>query len=205
MAAAAISTSPDRAWYIACRWQEYAGEARANLLRGLAIVVLYGVQLVNFHVLKSSGIAFHRQATFLAVGWSLMVLAIFVAQKWRVFPAWLKYASTGADLALLTALAHAAGGPQSSVVAAYFLILGLAALRFSIRLIGAATIGAMLAYDLLVGLKDPTWFDAAHLTPLAEQLTMQATLGLTGIVLGQVIRHSRLLAEDFHRRMPAAP
>jgi hypothetical protein len=205
MAAAATSSSPDRAWYIASRWQEYAGEARANFLRGLSIVVLYGVQLVNFYFLNTSTAAFHEQATLIAIGWSLMTLAIFVAQKERVFPAWLKYASTGADLALLTALAHAAGGPKGSVVAAYFLILGLAALRFSVTLIWAATIGAMACYELLVGLKDPVWFDAAHSTPVVEQLTMQATLALTGIVLAQVIRHTRLLAEDFRRRAPAAP
>ena len=40
--------SHDRQWFIVERWQSYDGEARANVLRLLAVGLFYAVQMLQF-------------------------------------------------------------------------------------------------------------------------------------------------------------
>ena len=44
-----VPGSDDRAWYIVGRWQEYEGEARANLLRLAAVAAFYAIELINYY------------------------------------------------------------------------------------------------------------------------------------------------------------
>ena len=87
------------------------------------------------------------------------------------------------------------------LVLAYFLVLALAAVRFSLGLVWFATLGSMAGYMALVGLTDKSWFDADHSVPPVTQLITVLSLALTGIVLGQVIRRMRSLAEEYSARM----
>ena len=70
-ASTAVQSAPsDCQWFIVGRWQEYAGEGRANLLRIVASGAFYIVQLVNYqffveHTEKVE--TFHQAATALAV------------------------------------------------------------------------------------------------------------------------------------------
>jgi hypothetical protein len=112
----------------------------------------------------------------------------------------LKYVSTGADLALLTTLAWLGHGPASPLVGAYYVVIALAAVRFSVPLIWFATVGAMAGYLLLVARVDQTWFDADHTVPVVTQLATHLSLALTGVMTGQVVRRTRGLAEDFLAR-----
>ena len=215
MATAVAGARPvgDRQWYIVGRWQEYEGEGRTNLLRILAIGVFYLVELANYHWLSpGSGnpdfIAYHQKVTALAVAWTMVSLAVLLCLRLQVFPAFLKYVSTGCDLLLLTALASvdhgkssAPDGPDSPLVLIYFLVLALAAVRFSLGLVWFATLGSMAGYMALVGLKDKTWFDADHSVPPVTQLITVLSLALTGVVLGQVIRRVKSLAEEYASRM----
>jgi hypothetical protein len=194
----------NRQWYIVGRWQEYDGESKANLLRLVVIGVFYLVQLVHFHVLAGTGDrdeSFHRAATALAVAGSFVALAVLLCLRSRVFPAAMKFLSTGADLLLLTMLAAVGSGPKSPLIFAYFLIIALAALRFSLRLVWFATLGSLVGYLALVGIKDGKWFDAQHVVRPVEQLMMLASLALTGPIVGQVIRRVRALADDYLLRM----
>lgn len=216
MATAVAGARPaaDRQWYIVSRWQEYEGEGRANLFRILAIGVFYLVELANYHWLSPGSenadfTAYHRKVTALAVAGTMVSLAVLLCLRLRVFPAILKYASTGCDLLLLTALASvdhgksspAPDGPDSPLVLVYFLILALAAVRFSVGLVWFATLGSMLGYLALVGLADKTWFDANHTVPPVTQLITVLCLALTGIVLGQVIRRVRSFTEEYALRI----
>jgi len=212
MAQSSITTN-DRQWYIVGRWQEYEGEARANLLRILAIGVFYVVQLVSYYLLTAhvegsaafaEATTFHQAATALAVAGSLVSLAILLCLRRRIFPAALKFISTAVDVILITSLAAIGSGPNSPLVVVYFLIIAIAGLRFSLRLVWCATIGTMLGYLMLFGIKDDTWFDAKHVVRPVEQIMTLASLALTGIVLGQVIRRVRTVANDFSRRMAAS-
>ena len=206
MSAVTSSAASDRQWFIVGRWQEYEGEGRANLLRIVAIGSFYTLQLANFYlftVQSPDELPFHQKATALSVAWVLLSLAILMCLRRQILPAVLKFVSTGCDVVLLTALAIAGNGANSPLVFAYFLIIALAALRFSLRLVWFATLGCMAGYLATVGAKDSTWFDAHHIVPPVEQLVMLLSLGLTGIIVGQVIRRVRGLAEDYARRMAA--
>jgi len=204
----------DRQWYIVERWQEFEGEGRTNLLRILAIGAFYLVELVNYHWIAPGAenaefTAYHQKVTALAVAATMVSLAVLLCLRLHVFPAFLKYVSTGCDLLLLTALAsvdHGKGslladGPESPLVLVYFLIMALAALRLSLGLIWFATLGSMAGYMALVGLADKTWFDADHAVAPVTQLITVLSLILTGVVLGQVVRRVRSLAEEYESRM----
>jgi hypothetical protein len=217
MATAASAAAPDsdRQWFIVGRWQEYEGEARTNLLRIAAIGVFYSLELLNYHLLSTPDASFtqyHQKVTALAVAWTMVALAILLCLKRQIFPAVLKYLSAGCDLILLTALASLeiegapAGrfGPFSPLVVVYFLIIALSALRFSLGLVWFSTLLAMLGYLALVGLADSResrWFDAQHAVPPVVTLITLAALGMTGVVVGQVIRRVRGVAQEYARRL----
>lgn len=208
----------DRQWFVIGRWQEYAGEARANLLRISGIAAFYIIELINFYGLRigpidlpvTVDVKFHQQVTALAVAWTMVALATLVCLKLRYFPSWLKYATTLSDVALLSTILLVADGPRSPLIVGYFLVIVLATLRFQLRLIWCATIASMAGYLWVA------WFHAiaAEWAPEARlsepvpgyyQLIMLLALALTGIVLGQVIRRVRDMAEDFSRRVQSQP
>ena len=204
--AADIGSSRDRQWYIVGRWQQYAGEGRANLLRIIAVGAFYLVQLIHYHGLSAPTeveVQFHRASGALAIAWTVLSLAVMLCLRRRVFPAALKYVSTGCDLVLLAALANIGDKAHSPLVFAFFLIIALAGLRFSLELVWFATLGAMLGYLFLVGQSDKQWFDEVHQVPVVKQLVVLLSLGLTGIMMGQVIRRVRALADDYLRRVTA--
>lgn len=206
MAIAAMVARDERQWFIVGRWEEFGGEARANLLRIVAIGAFYGVQLAQHWWLATptaASTAFHQRATALAVAWTLVALAVLLALRLRIFPAALKYVSTACDLLLLTALVSLAAGPNSPLIQGYYLIVALAALRFSLGLVWFSTLGAMAGYWLLVGLEDAKtsrWFDAQHAVPPVTQLITLLSLGLTGIVIGQVVRRVKAIADEYCAR-----
>jgi len=212
MAVLAESASRDRQWYIVGRWQEYEGEGRANLIRIVAIGIFYTVQLVHYYTFVDhnpdspafqQATVFHQAATTLAVAGSLASLAILLCLRRRVFPGSLKFVSSGVDILLVTCLASVGEGPKSPLVVIYFLIIAMAGLRFSLRLVWCTTIGSMLGYLALVGIKDDQWFDPHHFVEPVEQVMTLVSLALTGIIIGQVIRRVRALAEDYSHRTEA--
>jgi hypothetical protein len=208
MATAAASIS-DRQWFIVGRWHEYEGESRANLLRIVAVGAFYIVELLRFYVFEKASAAqlpFHRQATMIAVAWTMVGLAIMLCLRLKLFPAVLKYVSAAGDVLLLTALAALTSGPLSPLVLAYFLIIALAALRFSLGLIWFTTVASMLGYWWLVGLEDmktSRWFDAQHAVPLVTQLLTLLSMALTGVVIGQVVRRVKEIASEYAQRLAA--
>lgn len=206
MTVSGIAAREQRQWFIVGRWQELEGESRANLLRIVAVGAFYVVELLRFYVFEKGAaahLAFHRQATMIAVAWTMVALAILLCLRMRIFPAAMKYVSTACDVGLLTGLAALAGGPESALVLVYFLIVSLAALRFSLGLVWFATIGGMLGYESLVGLVDKKWFDAEHAVAPTTQLVTLLSIGLTGVVIGQVVRRVKKMAEDYARRIAA--
>lgn len=195
----------NQSWYVVSRWQEYEGEGRVNLLRVLAVAGFYAVQLVHFLGFSDHSPAeqqFHRYATLLAAAWLFVCFGILIALQRRFFPFYLKYVTTLADLLLVSALASLGNGPASPLTNVYFIVLAAAALRLSLPLVWFATPVTMVCYLSLVALKDGKWFDEVHSTPVVNQLAMLLSLLLTGIVLGQVVRRARWLAEDYARRSP---
>ena len=214
-------SSVDRSWFITRRWQQFEGEARANLLRIIAIGVFYLIHL--WHYLSSQGKLpnwgflqlgeagevdwqFHMLVTLLALAWITLAAAVHMALRARMFPSWLPTVSTVGDVLFLTSVLCVSAGPRSPLVVGYFLVIALAALRFDLKLVRLATIGAALGYVCVLGVaKWPERFgrDAeVDLTvPRFHQLVFLAALVLTGVIVGQVVRR---LAEEYAARASAA-
>ena len=210
----ATPQAADRQWYIVGRWQEYEGEARANLLRIIAIAAFYTIELANFHGLKLGFLemerleyitkSFHQAVTALAVAWTMVGLGILLCLRRQIFPASLKFISTGCDIVLLTAILTVAEGAKSPLVVGYFLVITLATLRFNLPLVWFATASSMTGYLVLLGYAK--WFtERALRVPRYHQLMFLLALGLTGVMLGQVIRRVRSMAQDYANRVASEP
>ena len=202
----------EKDWFIVGRYEEFEGEGRANLLRLIGVAAFYAVELVNYYGLDLSFVQmppvvdrpFHLAITFLTLAWAMLCLGILLSRKQKIFPAWLKFLSTGGDLVLLTSVLTLADGPKSPLVVAYFLVIALASLRFNLELIWFATGGAIAGYLFLLGFarwgEVPGWPKPDMTVPRYYQIIFVLALVLTGVVLGQVIRRVRGLAEHYARR-----
>ena len=203
-------------WFIVGRWEEFEGEGRANLLRLIGVAAFYGIELVNYYGVDLSWVQmpravdrpFHLAVTFLTLAWAMLCLSVLLCRKQKIFPSWLKYLSTGGDLLLLTSILTLASGPKSPLVVGYFLVIATAALRFSLPLIWFATGGAIVGYLFLLGFARwgsvPGWDKPDMIVPRYYQVIFVLALVLTGVVLGQVIRRVRGLAEHYARRLEEA-
>lgn len=200
--------SADRLWFIVNRWQQYESERRANIIRVIGIIIFYSVELANYHGIslgsfewpKLDGVTqdFHLRMTIISVAWVAISLAVLICLRRRMFPRWLIYATVMADLLLLTLVLLTADGPASPLVVGYFLILALAATRFSLPLIRVATAMAGLCYLFLLGAAK--WAGFGVPVPRHEQAIVLLGLILSGLILGQVVRRTRVAAEEYKRR-----
>jgi K+-sensing histidine kinase KdpD len=87
------------------------------------------------------------------------------------------------------------------LVVGYLLVIVLSSLRFSLRLVWFATLASMAGYIFLLGYA--RWFvdpDRNLRVPRYQQAIFLLALALTGIVLGQVIRRVKKMAEQFALR-----
>jgi len=198
----------EQQWFIVGSWEEYEGERRANLLRIIAIGAFYLIELINYYGLNLGFLempavvqkSFHLEITLLALCWSLVGLGVLLCLRQRFFPASLKFISTGLDLILLTATLMVADGPRSPLVVGFFLVIALAALRLNLPLIWFATAGAAGGYLFALGYA--RWFvDRDIRVPRYHQVIFLLAVVLTGVIVGQVIRRVRCLAEDYARRI----
>jgi hypothetical protein len=200
------SANIDRQWFIVSRWQQYDGEMRANLLRIAGIATFYLIHLVNYHRwfglpgIEGATPKFDEMVTSLAVAWVLTALAVQLALVRHVFPGAMKFVTTTVDIWLLTLVIGVCDGPQSPLVVGYFLILAVAALRFSLRLVWLATIECLAGYAALViyaehfATRDKT-------VPRHAQMIFLAAILIAGVTMGAVVRRVRRLAFDFAQRV----
>lgn len=202
--------SSDRQWYIVSRWEEYEGETRTNLLRLLGIGSFYLIEMANYYGLRLGWFElpqvvdrpFHQTVTAVALVWTLVAMAILVCLQWRVFPSFLKYLSTGVDLVLLTVILGLGDAMASPLVVAYFLVIALATVRFSLPLVRFAAFGSMAGYATLIGYVH--WFAARPHVPVYHELTFLLALALSGLLLGQLVRRVHALAQQYAARTAAA-
>ncbi len=211
---AAAHRDVDQPWFIVGRFKEFDGEERANLLRIIGIAAFYVIELINRYGLRLGFLEmppvadvderFHLAVTALAVTWTMLALGVWLCLKNQIFPAALKYITTGCDIALLTSILAIADAPSSPLVAGYFVLVALSALRFNVNLIRFATVGVMAGYLFLNGYA--RWFtDRDIRVPRYHQFIVLLALALTGVVLGQVIRKVHGMARDYAQRSQLAP
>src|SRR5947209_1948730 len=138
--------SNSSAWDDACRLEGWAGETRVNLFRLIALVAFYGQHLLTVYLFRddqSVTAEYHTAVTGVVLAWAAGALALHLCLQRRWVPDWLKYATTGTDLLLLTLLLCARGEPRGVLASLYFVIIAAAALRLSFGLLYFATLGSM--------------------------------------------------------------
>jgi hypothetical protein len=111
---------------------------------------------------------------------------------------------------MLTGIICIGSPAPSPLVAGYFLILVLAALRLNLPLMWFSTIGCVLAYVWVLGVaKWPEQFGLTKLlggtaaelrVPRYHQIITLLAIALASVMLGQIIRKVRHLAENFALR-----
>ncbi len=210
-----------RAWLVTSRWIEFRAEGRINLLRMTGIGVFYLIHLCHYlettgHLPSLSllqwspsaeGMAgnYHLQVTLLALAWTGLALLVHLCLLQPYYPRWLGPLVTVADVVLLTAVLYVSAGPRSPLVAVYFLLLTLATLRCDVWIVQLATIAASLGYLALLGCA--RWPDLfghgpwGDHVPRYQQLIMLATIILTGISLGQLVRSLPRTAESYRQQV----
>lgn len=189
-------------WRIVQRFQEYQGELSANVLRVFGVLAFYVVELVNFHGLSIGPIALapvegvdrrvHLAITALAIAWVALAGGVLLLLRSKIFPPALKYVTTAADVILLTCMLVVVDGPKSTLTIGYFLVVTLAMLRFSSRLVGFATAGAIAGYGVVVG-NAYLFRPSLKVLPYQELMSVLA-LSLVGIVLSRATRQARAAA-----------
>ncbi len=209
----------DADWFVTKRWYQYQAEWRINALRITCIAVFYAIHLLNYAgshgklpplAILQLGTAgqisprLHLLVTLLVGAWLLSALGITLCLARQTFPQWLAVVATAVDSLMLTAVVYLAAGPRSPLIAAYFLIIASSTLRLDLGLLRLATGCAIAGYVVLLGVaKWPTtfWKDEPLSVPRYHQLIIIAALGLTGIVLGQMIRLLPAMAQYYASRL----
>ena len=207
-------------WYILQRWQAYEAEGRANLLRIAAIGALYLIHLWSYlsasRELPGPGFLqlaganeisdrFHAMVTLLAVAWAVFAMGVLIALQQKLFPRWLPYLSTAVDITLLTGIICLGSVSRSPLVAGYFLVLILVAMRLDLRLLWFSTAGCAVAFLCVLGCaKWPATFGIDALVPAGaeiripryHQVIVIVSIVLAGVMLGQLVRRVRHLAQQ---------
>jgi hypothetical protein len=196
----------DNSWSDAQRLEGYAGEVRVNLIRLAAIVVFYGHHLVNVLLIHqdepSLQGSYHALVTALALAWAMAVLAIHFCLSRRWVPPALKYVATAWDLLLVTALLIIGRDPKNMLAVLYFLVIFAGALRLSLPLVYAATLGAMTAYVFFLGyLRFGLHLSDAERLSRPQQIIFLLALGTAGLLAGQVVRQVHRLLQGYPVRV----
>lgn len=178
--------------------ESWAAEIRVNMLRAVAISVLYGWHLLRYQFGSEPGFTprYHAAVTAIAIFGLVLVgiwHAILVA---RIRPRWLPAVTTIGDLVVVTALygiGVSTAGSQSLVL--FFLVVGSTAFRCSLATVWVAAIGSVAGY-LAIQIK--LYADAVIVrkesgTPFWWSLFLPAIL-VAGLMAGQAVRQSRRLA-----------
>ena len=192
--------------------EAWAGEVRVNLIRLLGLVVFYAHHLIQYHFLKDDAwrtADYHNAITALVIAWGGMVALIHLVtlpQQGQLEPtrykSWMKYAITVMDLLFIYLLTgwHPEGA-KGPMVLLLFLVIASAPVRFSLKLVYVASLGAMLTYLLLIGtsfvmMGSERYYAADNVrrVPRPTQAIMLLSLGGAGLLAGQVVRQARRLA-----------
>lgn len=182
-------------WEDARRVESWAGEVRVNFVRASAVVAFYGHHLLRQYVLTGtqSPPEYHQAVTLVTAAFVIMVIALQHALARRFYPPWLKFASSGLDVLLVSLLVVAGGGPRSPLVVLYFLVLAASALRLSLTLVRVTTAYAVVGYlgSILYTIRfAPEWR-----IPHDQQVIFMLGLLGTGLVAGQMVRQARRLIQ----------
>jgi hypothetical protein len=207
----------DERWADARRLEGWAGEVRVNLVRAAALIVFYGNHLLDVHVYgrdrSPEAMAYHAQVTIIVIAWVLAVFLLHGCLRRRWVPPGLKYAATFWDVAMISALLTVSpDGPRSPLLYLYFVVVAASALRLSLPLVYAATLGVMLAALLVMGyyvyyrVGREAYYAEGSLYRVARssEIVFLLAVGAAGLFAGQVVRQARRLVRGYPVRVVEA-
>jgi hypothetical protein len=199
----------DDAWADAQRLEGWAGEVRVNLIRIAALIAFYGHHLINVYLIRDDPSLrgeFHLTVTIITAAWAVAAFLLYWFLTHRRVPPSLKFVATAWDLALLTLLlALTQGGPKSSLLVLYFLIIAAAPLRLSLPLVYVAALGSIAAYLLLlghyvfvvIGVEDYYGDRLRYGVSRTQEVIFVLCLGAAGLLAGQAVRQARRLVRGY--------
>ena len=186
------------------RVEGWAGEVRLNMVRLIAIAVLYGRHLLEVAFGPADSPArgiYHIRATFICAMWAGCAIVLHFWLARRRFAPWLKFATTCFDAAMLTLLCISAGDPRSPLVLLYFPLIMAAPLRLSLRLVYTATAATILGYLCVLGVYAwyligfHRYYSSPELRiPRSQEAIVVLAMLTVGFLAGQCVRQSRRIA-----------
>jgi hypothetical protein len=204
-----VAAATDPRWADRARLEAWAGEASVNRIRMTAVVVFYAYHLLNVFVLSRDDPTvrgrYHLAVTAAVFAWGMLALLAHVCVTRRWVPPWLKYATTAADIILLTGMLTLTGdAPKSSLVVLFFLVVAAAPLRASLPLVYFATLGSIIGYLFLVGVYaywlvgyERYYANTNLRIPRTQQVIFVLALAGAGMTAGQVVRKMRRIATGY--------
>lgn len=180
-----------------------AGESRANLIRVLAIAIFFLQHCVNFYFLNADDSLterFHTQVILLVAAWGSVAAMVYHVVRRQSLPASFSLMTLMADLVLTFLLVNVAGGPQSALVLLFPIIVFSSALRQDLSLVRIAVAGSLFAYGVL--LANYAWnqtgaeryySESSLRIARSEQLIVAASIAVSGLMAGQIVRQRRIL------------
>lgn len=204
----------DERWADARRLEAWAGEVRVNLVRAAALIVFYGNHLLDVYVYgrdrSAAAMAYHAEVTAIVLAWTAAIFLLYGCLRRRWVPPGLKYVATFWDITLISALVAASpDGPRSPLVFLYFVVVAAAALRLSLRLVYATTLGVMLAALLVMGyyvyykIGREAYYadDSPYRVARSSEIIFLLAVGTAGLFAGQVVRQARRLVAGYPVRV----
>jgi two-component system, NarL family, sensor kinase len=153
----------------------------ALLRAALVPVVLLGERLVDHPRVHTAAFPFLLAAFGV---WAAVMLALRAAR--RPTPLWLDRAEPFVDLAAITGLTYASGGPFSETATAFFALPVLAAARLRPRLTAGWALGAIAAFVAL-SVIHPTAGDSEATERMISQVVYLAWIGAAATLVSAVL------------------
>jgi hypothetical protein len=195
----------ERAWTATVRWTELRGEMLANVIRLAGAGGFYLLHVLNYFVWSdpvARDAVFHRRATLIAMVAVALGAVVMLLLRKQFFPAWLKYATTGVDLLLITFLAAFGNKLGSPIVYAYFALVGVAAIRMRPSLVACTAVGGAAGMFVLYTLQNVDLAGAASPPYRAIDLAaMTLSIALLGVAAGQTVRQAKRICREYAARV----
>jgi len=186
------------------RAEAWAGEARVNLVRVVALIGFYGHFLYQVGIQRAEAPPppqYVEAVTALVVAWGCLIVGVHVALGRRWLPGWLPYVAALGDVLLITGLLILGEGVRSPLIVLYFLAIASAPLRLSLPVVYATTLASLAGYLIVLGRyvfvqigATEYYANAALRVPRTQQVTTLLGLVVAGLFAGQIVRQSRRLA-----------
>jgi hypothetical protein len=196
---------PTDTWELSRRIEAWAGEIRVNVIRILAIALFYGRHLIEMMLSPKDAPVrgmYHLRVTAVIVAWAGAAAMVHILLSRRHYPPMMKFATAALDVLMITLLCAIRGDPRSPLILLYFAAIAAAPLRLSLPVVYLTAFGSALGYLTLlayyawylIGFK--TYYETPSVQiPRSNEIIVLLTMGVAGILAGQVVRQARRMVE----------